>query len=87
MPLLLRHDRLDRGHLHHLVTKRRGIVTGGRGVTTATLLRLEHYDLIDGFHRDEEARRARMIRLTPTTALTSWATWTLRLRRIARWRA
>jgi hypothetical protein len=72
MPLILRHDRLARGNLHHLVTKR---------------LRLENDDLIDRFHRDEEASMARMIRLTPTTALTSWATSTLRLRRIARWRA
>lgn len=70
-----------------MVTKRRGIVTGERGVTTATLLRLENDDLIDRFHRDEEASLARMIRLTPTTALPSWATWTWRLRRIARWRA
>jgi hypothetical protein len=30
---------------------------------------------------------ARMSRLPPTTALTSWAPWTLRLRRIARGRA
>ena len=70
-----------------MVTKRRGIVTGSRGVTTATLLWLAHYDLLDRFPRDAEASMARMIRLTPTTALTSWATWTLRLRRIARWRA
>jgi hypothetical protein len=75
MPLIRRHDRLDRGNLHHWLTKRRGIVTGLRGVTTAPRLRLEHDDLIDGCYLDEEASRAWVIPLTPTTVLTSWVTW------------
>lgn len=86
-PRIRRYDRLERGPRHPLVTQRCGIVPGSRGVTAATLLRLAHDDLIDRFHRDAEARMARMIRSPPTTALTAWATWTLRLRRIARWRA
>ena len=48
---------------------------------------LDDHHLIDFFHRDQGARRARMARLPATTALPPRAMWTLMLWRIARWGA
>ena len=83
-PLLCGAHRLDGRNLDHLMTKRRRIVAREERVATATRLGFEDDHLINVFHRHQGTRLAGMARVPPTTALTSWACGTLRLRRITR---
>jgi hypothetical protein len=68
MPLLFGHYGLQRGNLHHLRPKRRGIVPRQGGVAAATHLGFEDHHLIDFFHGEQTACLTRVTGLRALTA-------------------
>src|SRR5439155_2871189 len=84
MPWIRGHDRFDRRDLDHVMTPWRGSVSREGGLAVRALRGLDDLHLIDFFSRDQGTWRARMARLTATTALPPRAMGTLRQWRIAR---
>jgi hypothetical protein len=76
MPLIRGDHRLARGPLDHVMTPRLGVLPRSGRVAVQTRLGLSDHHRIDVFHRDEEAGRARMPRLTTTASRTPRPRWT-----------
>src|SRR5262245_56468466 len=87
--LILRHDRLDRRHLRHLMAVRLGIVARQGVLTAMTLLGLDRDDGVDLLGGDHGPGLPRMAGLPPTLASTRSPAGALpqRLWGIIRWRA
>jgi len=66
------------------MTPRRGIISREESGAAGTLHGLENHDLIDGVHREEGTRMARMPGLTTTTARAPRTPPPLMLWRVAR---